>query len=60
MGMIMENKLVKSLAVFLDKSEKEIDDLVVTMDFKDLAKVSNALRNSDEKEVLKILHGYGL
>lgn len=56
----MENKLVKSLAVFLDKSEKEIDDLVVTMDFKDLAKVSNALRNSDEKEVLKILHGYGL
>lgn len=56
----MDFNLVDSLATFLDKDEKEIEDLVVTMDFKDLAKVANALRNSDEAEVLKIMHGYGL
>ena len=61
MGMIlMDNNLIKSLADFLDKSEKEIEDLVVTMDFKDLTKVNKALRDSDNDEALRILHGYGL
>lgn len=56
----MDYSLISSLAKFLDKEEKEVEDLVVTMDFKDLAKVSSALRRNDEKEVLKIMHGYGL
>lgn len=56
----MDYNLVDSLATFLDKDKKYIEELVVTMDFKDLAKISSALRRSDEKEVLKIMHGYGL
>lgn len=56
----MQNNLVDSLSKFLDKDEQKVEDLVVTMDFKDLAKVSYALRNNDEREVLRILHGYGL
>lgn len=54
------DNLVSKLAKFLDKDEKEIEDLVVTMDFKDLVKTSHALSNNDEDEVVKILHGYGL
>lgn len=54
------DNLVSKLAKFLDKEEKEIEDLVVTMDFKDLVKTSHALSNNDEDEVVKILHGYGL
>lgn len=56
----MNIDIINSLSTFLDKEEKDIEELVVTMDFKDLAKISSALRNNDEKEVLRIMHGYGL
>lgn len=56
----MENSLSKSLATLLDRDEKEIDDMITTMDFKDLTKVSRALKDADKETALKILHGYGL
>lgn len=56
----MENNLVSQIAKYLDKKENEVEELIVTMDFRDLAKLSYALRNNDREQVLRILHGYGL
>lgn len=56
----MENNLITSLATFLDRDEKEIEDLIVTVDFKDLMKLTKAVRDSNEKQAVNIMHGYGL
>jgi len=54
------NDLIKRIADFTEREEKEVSNLVSSMSFQDLILVSKALKQGNKKEVYTILHGYGI
>lgn len=55
-----DNDLIEKISGYVDRSQKDISELVASMSYQDLVRISKAIRMGDEEDIYTVLHGYGL